>query len=131
MKPRTAQLGARKNPDSPRVHGLRLAVSSFPFASGKNQGQGDANLTSPPHGIAIPNLLPANYTNETTVGREREQGQLLTVHEVAELLHVPVSWVYERTRRRGSGQLPHIKLGKYLRFEESTVTEFIRRQRCA
>ncbi len=27
---------------------------------------------------------------------------LLTVHEVAELLNVPVSWVYERTRRRGA-----------------------------
>lgn len=30
MKPRTAQLGARKNPDSERVHGLRLTVNSFP-----------------------------------------------------------------------------------------------------
>lgn len=28
--PRTTQLGARKNPDSPRVHGLRLTMNSFP-----------------------------------------------------------------------------------------------------
>lgn len=41
---------------------------------------------------------------------------LLTVEEVATLLRVPKSWVYERTRRRGIGKLPHYKMGKYLRF---------------
>jgi predicted DNA-binding transcriptional regulator AlpA len=60
-----------------------------------------------------------------------DEAQLLTVQEVANKFHVPVSWVYERTRRRGFDQLPHIKLGKYLRFEEAALTEFIRRQRCA
>jgi excisionase family DNA binding protein len=43
------------------------------------------------------------------------------VHEVAELLKVPVSWVYERTRRRGSERLPHLKIGKYLRFRREDV----------
>jgi excisionase family DNA binding protein len=62
---------------------------------------------------------------------KRQRNQLLTVHEVAQLLHVPTSWVYERTRRRSSEQLPHVKLGKYLRFEEATIAEFIQRQRCA
>ncbi len=66
-----------------------------------------------------------------TSGRKEERGQLLTVHEVAQLLHVPESWVYERTRRRSSDQLPHMKLGKYLRFEEAALAEFIQRQRCA
>jgi len=46
---------------------------------------------------------------------------LLTVHEVAELLRVPVSWVYERTRRRGMERLPHLKVGKYLRFRRVDV----------
>ena len=55
--------------------------------------------------------------------------RLLAVEEVAELLHVPASWVYERTRRRGKEQLPHLKLGKYLRFEEHAVREFLGRQR--
>lgn len=55
--------------------------------------------------------------------------RLLTAEEVAELLRVPKSWVYERTRRRGLEQLPHLKLGKYLRFEESAVLEFLARQR--
>jgi excisionase family DNA binding protein len=52
----------------------------------------------------------------------------MTVREVADLLQVPSSWVYERTRRRGLEQLPHLKIGKYLRFEESALAEFIRRQ---
>ena len=50
-----------------------------------------------------------------------EAERLLTVQEVADLLRVPVSWVYERTRRRGEQQLPHIKMGKYLRFRRVEV----------
>ncbi len=55
--------------------------------------------------------------------------RLLTVGQVADLLQVPQSWVYERTRRRGAEQLPHIKLGKYIRFEEDAVRAFLERQR--
>ena len=54
---------------------------------------------------------------------------LLTVDEVAHLLKVPKSWVYERTRGRGADRLPHIKLGKYLRFEERAVTAWVEAQR--
>ena len=55
------------------------------------------------------------------VYRER----LLTVVEVAELLKVPISWVYERSRRRGAAQIPHFKLGKYLRFSEQAVLKWL------
>ncbi len=58
-----------------------------------------------------------------------ELNRLLTVGEVAELLRVPRSWVYERTRKRGLERLPHLKLGKYLRFEEGAVREFLEQQR--
>jgi excisionase family DNA binding protein len=50
---------------------------------------------------------------------------LLTVHEVAEFLRVPASWVYERTRRRGKDRLPHVKVGKYLRFRLSDLQSYI------
>ena len=66
-----------------------------------------------------------------TVDERGGDRNLLTVHEVADLLQVRVSWVYERTRRHGPEQLPHFKIGKYLRFEERTLVEFIQRQRCA
>ena len=46
---------------------------------------------------------------------------LLTPREVAEMLRVPISWVYERTRLHGNGRLPHIKIGKYLRFRKEDV----------
>lgn len=52
-------------------------------------------------------------------------GQLLTVSEVADALKVPVSWVYNRTRCRGREKMPHIKLGKYLRFEPDTVRQWL------
>jgi len=55
--------------------------------------------------------------------------ELLTVDEVAEWLKVPPSWIYERTRRRGEGRLPYIKLGKYLRFEAAAVRAYLERQR--
>lgn len=51
--------------------------------------------------------------------------QLLTVAEIASTLKVPVSWVYERTRRSGSEQIPHFKLGKYLRFHWSAVQKWL------
>ena len=53
--------------------------------------------------------------------------ELLTVTEVAKLLKVPVSWVYERARRQGFDQIPHFKLGKYLRFSEQAVLKWIER----
>ena len=59
----------------------------------------------------------------------REVDELLTVEELAQWLKVPPSWIYERTRRRGEGRLPCIKLGKYLRFEEAHVRAYLERQR--
>jgi excisionase family DNA binding protein len=55
--------------------------------------------------------------------------QLMTVSEIAEALRVPESWVYERTRRRGSERMPHIKLGKYLRFEVADVRSWLETMR--
>jgi excisionase family DNA binding protein len=59
----------------------------------------------------------------------RVTGSLLTVEETAALLRVPVSWVYERTRRRTMDRLPGFRLGKYWRFRESDLLAWIERQR--
>jgi excisionase family DNA binding protein len=58
------------------------------------------------------------------------RSSLLTVEEVAELLKVPVSWVYDRTRSRGLNRIPGFRLGKYWRFQESEVLAWLERQRC-
>jgi excisionase family DNA binding protein len=68
------------------------------------------------------------YLGRPTMG-VRDIESLLTVEEVAEMLKVPVSWVYERTRRRTVDRLPGIRLGKYWRFRESDLLEWIERQR--
>lgn len=54
---------------------------------------------------------------------------LLTIEEVAKLLQVPVSWVYERTRRRSVERIPGFRLGKYWRFREADILAWIERQR--
>jgi excisionase family DNA binding protein len=57
--------------------------------------------------------------------------ELLTVADVAALLKVSKSWVYEHTRGRGtprSDRLPHIKIGKYVRFDPQLVRAFLERR---
>jgi len=74
-------------------------------------------------------FLNASYESGVS-GREVEKvEELLTVNEVAALLKVRKSWIYERTRCRGPARLPFIKLGKYLRFEEKQVMAFLQRNR--
>ena len=46
----------------------------------------------------------------------------LTIQEAAGLLRVPVSWLYERTR---TNSVPHVKLGKYLRFDRDELIAWI------
>jgi len=58
----------------------------------------------------------------------RGENHLLTVQEVAELLQVPVSWVYERVRKRSLERLPGYRLGKYWRFREKEVLAWVESQ---
>jgi hypothetical protein len=43
-------------------------------------------------------------------------GEVLTVDELAERWKVPPSWIREGTRCRAVDPIPHIRLGKYVRF---------------
>ena len=47
--------------------------------------------------------------------------EILTPDEVAALLRVSPSFVYEKTRRRQRNPLPTHRIGKYLRFRRSEV----------
>jgi excisionase family DNA binding protein len=44
---------------------------------------------------------------------------------MASKLDVPVSWLYSRTRTKG---IPHYKVGKYVRFDESEIWEWLKKQ---
>jgi excisionase family DNA binding protein len=76
-------------------------------------------------------------TLSTTLPRQQDHGdemethfdEVMTVSEIAAFLKVPVSWVYERIRRTGIEKIPHVKLGKYLRFSASEVKAWLLQQR--
>jgi len=59
--------------------------------------------------------------------------EILTPQQVAERLQLPESWVYEQTRNRASiripDPLPHMKVGRYLRFNWSDVLAWLDRQK--
>jgi excisionase family DNA binding protein len=83
-------------------------------------------------------MLPSNQivtpSFDKQLGKEQlalaqERNELLTVKEVAELLRVPVSWVYDRTRKRSLDRLPGIRLGKYWRFRQGEVLAWVESQR--
>jgi predicted DNA-binding transcriptional regulator AlpA len=43
--------------------------------------------------------------------------RLLRVAELAEFLGVKPSWIYDRTSQQGPEVIPHLKLGRQLRFD--------------
>ena len=76
--------------------------------------------------------LPASASSSEYRARAADDLQeLLTVDEVAAVLKVSRSWVYEHTRARGTApgeRLPHIKIGKYVRFNPRSVRDFLERR---
>lgn len=55
-----------------------------------------------------------------------DPSQILTLSEVAERLKVSERWVYEKTRNRCPRPLPAIRIGRYLRFDWSAVSSWLR-----
>jgi|SRR6516225_4877084 excisionase family DNA binding protein len=55
--------------------------------------------------------------------------ELLTIDELAAMLKVHRSWIYLHTRKRSKTAIPHVKIGKYLRFSEADVRRFLNRLR--
>ena len=51
--------------------------------------------------------------------------RLFTIQEAAEVLRIPISWLYERTRRNA---IPCRRLGKYVRFTEEDLANIISAQ---
>lgn len=47
-------------------------------------------------------------------------GRFWTVRQLADYLGVPTSWIYARTRRNSTDLIPHIKFGKYVRFDSES-----------
>ena len=76
------------------------------------------------------NIQPGPATS-ASINANPELDDLLTVEQVANILRVPASWVYEHTRSRGGSRahrLPSIKLGKYVRFDPRAVRAYLARR---
>ncbi len=51
---------------------------------------------------------------------------LLTAEQVAGMLQVPKSWVYEAAREH---RIPHVRLGRYVRFEREQLESWLEAMR--
>jgi excisionase family DNA binding protein len=125
---RDLQFGMRENPASDRRHGSRLAASTQSGSRfiGENNAQAITNIA-----VASPLLdqalssAHAAQPQAATAGKTRDEYGLLTIRDVAQLLQVPVSWVYEHTRKRSVDRIPGFRLGKYWRFNEEDVRAWL------
>jgi excisionase family DNA binding protein len=64
---------------------------------------------------------------EDATGRTPEPGaEFIGVEEIAAWLGVPRSWVYFQA---ASGRLPHVKIGKYVRFRADDMRAWVEAQR--
>jgi len=132
MNRRQIQFGVRENTASSRQHASRLAVhpGSDEFSRRAEGQEIQASVTN--NGRPWTGYEDAQHaaTGPAATAKERrDENNLLTVQEVAELLQVPVSWVYERVRKRSLERLPGYRLGKYWRFSRAEVLTWIERQR--
>jgi len=50
---------------------------------------------------------------------------LIGISEMAKKLDVPVSWIYSRTR---TNEIPHYKIGKYVKFDSERIMQWIKDQ---
>jgi excisionase family DNA binding protein len=126
MKSRPTQFGMRELTASPRQHASRLAASSrLQPVCGEPQASATRTLSS------LSDILDTARHSGTQYAAtgERDADHLLTVRDVADLLQVPVSWVYGRTRKRSVERLPGIRLGKYWRFREEEIHSWVESQR--
>ena len=60
---------------------------------------------------------------------EPDDASLLTPEDVARKFQVPLTWVYACVRGRTKNVMPHVKIGRYLRFEEDAVRHYMEANR--
>lgn len=62
--------------------------------------------------------------DELTQDPATSSDALLTAAEVADVLRMTPSWVYAETR---ANRLPHLRLGRYVRYRRSAIVEWLDR----
>ena len=129
--PRHSQFDTRKNPaPHSRQHGLRLALDINPGNAPINETLQPREHLATNRPATAPQLPPhAAPQHAATAGEiTKDPDRLLTIREVADLLQVPVSWVYGRTRKRSLERMPGYRLGKYWRFDRGEILAWVESQ---
>jgi excisionase family DNA binding protein len=65
---------------------------------------------------------PISASGRSLEGDSGMNGSLMTANEVADLLGVPASWVYEQSRR---GRIPTVTLGRYRRYRREAIEAWV------
>jgi excisionase family DNA binding protein len=84
--------------------------------------------------MTMPGLDPptaGTVSDSRASGRDDDLRDLLTVADVAAILKVNKSWVYEHTRDEAEDRLPFVKLGKYLRFDRTDLRAYVAAKRAS
>jgi len=54
-----------------------------------------------------------------------QPADILTPDQLAQMLHVSRGWVTSKTRRSCVDPLPHLRIGKYVRFDRAAVLQWL------
>jgi len=130
MRPRPTQFGMRENTVSPRQHASRFTAAIRSNVALLAEGDLQTQQTSHRNArlVKVSDSPVQAPPPDADIGRDAiEERNLLKVHEVAELLQVPVSWVYGRMRKRSLERLPGYRLGKYWRFRKGEILAWVER----
>jgi excisionase family DNA binding protein len=122
MKQRTTQLGVRKNPDSPRVHGLRLSANSpSALLSDIEDSQGRELTKDEPFSSQskVSSREPKQIQFKGDAGFE----PLLDASEAASLLRIHPKTLQKLAR---IGYLPAYRVGKFWRYRASDLEKWLR-----
>jgi excisionase family DNA binding protein len=117
MKVRNPQSDPLKNPDSPRVHGLRLSMNS---STEIIENRENANDRVEPRSSST----VIDYKREGAQERKGEGGfePLLDVAEAAKLLRIHPKTLRLKARR---GVIPAIQIGRVWRFRASALNRWL------
>lgn len=66
--------------------------------------------------------IPSEYRNAPQKRFASVNGSLLTAEQVARMLGVPKTWVYEQSRK---GRIPTVTLGRYRRYRAEAITQWV------
>lgn len=89
-----------------------------------NQTLADEDITRDNAAISNRGTAFDKPTRNPSMAHSKVQG-LVNADEIARILNVPKTWVYERTRQ-GQEAIPFIRLGAYVRFVPEEVINFFR-----